>query len=806
MRTLIFFLMVMFTISCESKVMLFMAKKANSNVNVAVTTIPQVKPAVAPTQNITIIKGKIIIPNPDGLKISAVSSIDISKFVFYLNGQQINQVNIIITNQTIDANGNITADFELKDINAGNDVLLSAKSPDGVIELMTVVQTITSGTTTTGILSLETTAATLIQQQNPSLSFQDTLNSPLLQSVVTQLKNAIKDGSGIITQDTKVTDKVIDVVTNISKQITPSPSPSSTPLPSTSPTSLVTQITLIPQTLSLYVFNSMEIRVFLKDSNGNDVNKLFTYQLSKQGIVKVNLLANNILEIVGESGGLVDLTVSVDGISKTANIEVLAQISQASPPLAPTGLNSSNITETSFTLSWTAVTGATSYKVYKDGALYADNIVTTSQDIISLSPATVYNMEVSAVNAGGESIKSAVLNLMTVPLAPTGLNKTNITATQFTLSWSTVTGATSYNVYKDGVLYADNVAETIKDITGLNPATIYNMQVSSINASGESAKSEMLNVTTFAAGTLKWSFTTTNYWIITCPAIGSDGTIYAGWFNGRLYTINPDGSQKWEWYFSPMGNMDSSPAIGSDGTIYAGWNDGRLYAINPDGTQKWAFTTGGSVNSSPAIGSDGTIYVGSYDNKLYAINPNGAQKWAFITGNNVRSSPAIGNDGTIYVGSNDKKLYALNLDGTKKWEFLTGGYILSSPAIGSDGTIYVGSNDYKLYAINPNGAQKWTFATGSYIFHSPAVGSDGTIYVGSKDKKLYAIKSDGTKKWDFQIGSGLAGISSPTIASDGTIYIGSDDYKLYALTSSSAGLADSSWPKFHKNNKNTGLF
>ena len=66
--------------------------------------------------------------------------------------------------------------------------------------------------------------------------------------------------------------------------------------------------------------------------------------------------------------------------------------------------------------------------------------------------------------------------------------------------------------------------------------------------------------------------------------------------------------------------MVSSPAIGSDGTVYVGSNDNKLYAINgKTGGKLWEFETGDQVSSSPAIGSDGTVYGGSEDNKLYAI-------------------------------------------------------------------------------------------------------------------------------------------------------------------------------------------
>ena len=119
------------------------------------------------------------------------------------------------------------------------------------------------------------------------------------------------------------------------------------------------------------------------------------------------------------------------------------------------------------------------------------------------------------------------------------------------------------------------------------------------------------------------------------------------------------------WEFETGSIVSSSPAIGSDGTVYVGSMDNKLYAINgKSGVKLWEFETGGDVwASSPAIGSDGTVYVGSYDDKLYAINgKSGVKLWEFKTGSYVVSSPAIGSDGTVYVGSQDKKLYAIKTD------------------------------------------------------------------------------------------------------------------------------------------------
>src|SRR3989338_4642613 len=173
-------------------------------------------------------------------------------------------------------------------------------------------------------------------------------------------------------------------------------------------------------------------------------------------------------------------------------------------------------------------------------------------------------------------------------------------------------------------------------------------------------------------------------------------------------TSHVDGTVKWT--FETGAGIESSPAIGSDGTIYVGSHDSKLYAINPDGTEKWRFDAGDpiyderhdiwkGISSSPAIASDGTIYITSFSNFLFAINPDGTEKWMFSikVSSDTWTSPAIGPDGTIYIcssrhnGGIGGKLYAINPDGKEKWHFQAESDIFPSPAIGDDGTIYFGS-------------------------------------------------------------------------------------------------------------------
>jgi len=310
-------------------------------------------------------------------------------------------------------------------------------------------------------------------------------------------------------------------------------------------------------------------------------------------------------------------------------------------------------------------------------------------------------------------------------------------------------------------------------------------------------------------GNIKWNRDLGVIW--SSPAVTGDGTIYIGTLDGILYALDSNGNHKWNYTVDSA--IFSSPAIANDGTIYFGSGE-MFYAINADGSLKWEKNIGVIIYSSPAIGIDGTIYFGDEDGSLYAYNPDGLQRWFARLGDYIFSSPAIGEDGTIYIGTSKYSvidgvdrgfLYAVNPDGNVKWfSQPIGTYVESSPAIGQDGTIYVGSvGDGYLYALNPeNGSIIWNYYTDN-IYSSPAIGSDGTIYVGSDDGKLYAININGELIWTYQTFDSIW--SSPTITENGIIYVGSYDGNLYAVNSmTNADLADSPWPKFRHDRRNSG--
>ncbi|CAL9436534.1 chitinase [Streptomyces sp. enrichment culture] len=84
------------------------------------------------------------------------------------------------------------------------------------------------------------------------------------------------------------------------------------------------------------------------------------------------------------------------------------------PPAAPAGLKTTTVTSSSVGLTWSAVTGATGYAVYRDG-VKVQTVTGTSATVSGLAASTAYGFQVTAVNEAGESAKSAVVTATTSP-------------------------------------------------------------------------------------------------------------------------------------------------------------------------------------------------------------------------------------------------------------------------------------------------------------------------------------------------------------------------------------------------------
>jgi len=174
--------------------------------------------------------------------------------------------------------------------------------------------------------------------------------------------------------------------------------------------------------------------------------------------------------------------------------------SQTAPPsnLTAVGVSSSQID-----LDWTGTIFAT-YDVYRDSALVAAGLGSSSYSDTGLAAFTEYEYYVTATVFGDESDPSNAVVARTLdgtpPTKPDGLSGTAVSTTEIDLTWNPSsdpeTGILGYVVYRDGAEVARSPTTTYSD-TGLAPSTTYTYRVSAVNGDSiEGSDSSPINVKT----------------------------------------------------------------------------------------------------------------------------------------------------------------------------------------------------------------------------------------------------------------------------------------------------------------------
>ncbi|MFN8158810.1 MAG: hypothetical protein U0R68_15440 [Candidatus Nanopelagicales bacterium] len=168
------------------------------------------------------------------------------------------------------------------------------------------------------------------------------------------------------------------------------------------------------------------------------------------------------------------------------------------PPLStPTGL-AATPGDATVALTWSSVAGATGYDVYR-GGVKLTSVATPAYTDNTVSNGTTYSYYVIATSATSSSAQSATVSATPAapaPGAPTGLSGVAGDQTA-TLTWNVVTGATSYNLYRNGTLLKTGITGNTYTDSALTNGTAYTYQVTVIKTGVESAKSASVQVTPF---------------------------------------------------------------------------------------------------------------------------------------------------------------------------------------------------------------------------------------------------------------------------------------------------------------------
>lgn len=222
--------------------------------------------------------------------------------------------------------------------------------------------------------------------------------------------------------------------------------------------------------------------------------------------------------ISGASSVSVGATVTFTFTPTNGNIGTLSVSSdggggQSSTLSAPTGFSLTQ-TSSAIKLSWNQVSGAIGYAIYRalpsdDTYTYLNAINATSYTDTDVESGQTYYYAVGAVNEDyqvGELAEDHITfngsggggETPTAPATPSGLTATAGTSS-ISLSWNSVSGATSYKVYRatsasGNYSERDNVGNTSYTDYDVTKGTTYYYKVTALNSAGaESAKSSAVS-------------------------------------------------------------------------------------------------------------------------------------------------------------------------------------------------------------------------------------------------------------------------------------------------------------------------
>ena len=166
--------------------------------------------------------------------------------------------------------------------------------------------------------------------------------------------------------------------------------------------------------------------------------------------------------------------------------------------------------EGAISISWSAVAGATHYKLYRSetsegsfAQIGGDIAATDYVDDNDLAANTSYDYQLESCNGNGCSSRSSVVSATTAPGRLSALTVAAQSEGAVSISWSAVAGATHYKLYRSATsegsfdqIGGDITATDYVDDNGLAANTSYYYQLAACSGNGCSSRSSAVSATT----------------------------------------------------------------------------------------------------------------------------------------------------------------------------------------------------------------------------------------------------------------------------------------------------------------------
>lgn len=356
--------------------------------------------------------------------------------------------------------------------------------------------------------------------------------------------------------------------------------------------------------------------------------------------------------------------------------------------------------------------------------------------------------------------------------------------------------------------------------------------------------------------------------VIGSPAVTSDLVYVSLADLGRpnLFALEKQGGAA-RWSTTVAGTPTTPPAVGTSQTFVAseaaGNNTVSAYARSANGTTTslWTCSTTGSVRGALGIaqwnwgGSSKEMVVSAAQTAIRAAYQNGAtcissavsaagltpssstiaidnlRVWfggtvgrigsvladpageffeatqSLTLGAQTIPGVAIRANGNAYVISG--RIDEVNTNMTSVGTASASGVPTAPPSLLDDPRAFLGTDAGILYrypAAAPNAPFPVTMpgSPAPAIRSTPTLGAAGGLYLVTDDGAVRAYTTAGVAQWSYETGAGLSDSSSLPLDCSGVLYAGTSDGRVIALVTDDLGLADSNWPRYQHDNRNTG--
>ena len=362
-------------------------------------------------------------------------------------------------------------------------------------------------------------------------------------------------------------------------------------------------------------------------------------------------------------------------------------------PTDPGTLSASAQSQTSIYLSWGASSGASGYYIYRNGS-YLTATGVTNYTNTGLTANTSYSYYVVAYNSGGNSGASNTASVTTLPYAPSVPGAPSVSPigqTLMYLSWSAVSGATSYHVarWAPGIDIQTVSGTSFTDYGSYSMAcgTSYSYEIEACNAGGCSGWGSGAAATTDACtpgtptigsnspasqSTFNLTWTRNNPLDESGFQIGNAAAV-AGSAGGKTWTVGAGSTSG-----SPNGYGCGQPDsfgvrayVNTNGrTYYSGWsgvsNSATTDACTPGTPSGVTFTSYASqtyipVSWTPTAPTDQSGFVATLNDSGLGMVMGSATAGPSATSVNVPMSCSTGGNSNYvqaYVNTNGRTYYS----------------------------------------------------------------------------------------------------------------------------------------------------